>query len=338
MAKALALYSGGLDSTLAILIVKSLGVDVLAVKFLTKFGCADTETNHETSQKLASEYGFDLITEDISDKFIQIVLAPQYGYGKNLNPCIDCKVLMLKEAKALLDKHNCQFIITGEVVGQRPMSQMRDTLRRIQKLAGVTGLVLRPLSAKLLEETAPEILGLIDREKLYSIAGRSRKKQLELAQSFNLKHYQTPSGGCLLTEPNFAYRLREHLKHTAEIDLRDIELLRYGRHFRTPHANKLIVGRNKSDNASLQALAKSADILLRALDTGSPTSLLRVFNRDFASLQEDIILSASIVARYSDAKDQKFVKVEVIVDGAKNIITVTPAEKEQISKMLIVCN
>lgn len=323
MAKAVALFSGGLDSTLAILTILQQGIEVTAVKFLTNFEFI-AHKNSSYSKNLyytARKFGFDLDICDLQEKFIDIVLNPKHGYGKNMNPCVDCRILMLKEIKKILDQINAEFIITGEVLGQRPMSQRKDMLYHIGKEAGVTGYVIRPLSAKLLKITIPEEKGILNRQMLFDFSGRSRKKQMAFADKFGLKDYPTPAGGCLLTEPNFAHRLRDLLRYNPTPSSRDIDLLKVGRHFQHPPSCKIIVGRDKSENEIIESLSKDKDYLLKIEGCGSPTALVRGEITD-----EALKIAASICARYSDAKNLSSVEVTASKGGRLFSLKVQPAK------------
>ena len=249
MPKAIALFSGGLDSTLAVLAVGRQGIDVQAVRFLTPF---DPDISAGVA---AAKFGFDVTIHRLDETFLDIVKNPPHGHGKNMNPCIDCRILMLRNARAYMERVEADFIVTGEVLGQRPMSQRKDMLYHIDKEAGVSGYVVRPLSAKFLAITVPEAEGMIDREKLYGFSGRSRKPQMNLAKEFGLRDYAAPAGGCLLTEPNYAHRLKDLLKHAPSPAMNEIELLRMGRHFRYSPRCKIIVGRDEDENAKLEALS-----------------------------------------------------------------------------------
>lgn len=324
MPRAIALFSGGLDSTLAILTMLKQGIDVTAVTFLTHFGCDITDRSSCSKDPFVSaqKFGFEVKLCHLADKFTAIVKKPKHGHGRNMNPCIDCRILMLKEAKELMNIISADFIVTGEVVGQRPMSQMKNTLRMIDKEAGVSGLVLRPLSAKLLEPTIPELKGVIDRDKLYDLNGRSRKWQMTIAKGFGLTEYPMPAGGCLLTEPNYSHRLSELLNHNPDPSLKDLHLLRLGRHFRVSSSCKIIAGRNEKDNDKIESIAGDNDYILMVEDFGSPVTLLTGNNSgDF------INIAASICARYSDARHLH--EVEVSVFNKKNLYTVhvTPADE-----------
>ena len=321
MARAVALLSGGLDSTLAILVLLRQGIDVTAVTFLTHFGCdiSDSSSCSTNPFPAAEKFGFEVKLSHLAERFIEIVKNPKYGYGRNMNPCIDCRILMLREAKGLMGMIGGDFVITGEVLGQRPMSQRRDTLNIIDREAGLKGYVLRPLSARLLTETFPEKEGLVKREMLYSFNGRSRKPQMALAKELGLTDYAAPAGGCLLTEPNFSFRLKELLAHNPDPSLNDLHLLRVGRHFRLSLTCKAIVGRDEGENETIESLAGKGSYLLRVGNVGSPVVLLSGGGSDgFLSL------AASLCARYSDAKH--LAEVEVTVCKGCNALCVTSDE------------
>ncbi len=325
MARAIALLSGGLDSALAILVLLKQGIDITAVTFLTHFGCdiSDRSSCSKNPFPVAEKFGFEVKLSHLADKFIEIVKNPKYGHGKNMNPCIDCRILMLREAKELMGMTGADFIVTGEVLGQRPMSQRRDTLNIIDRDAGVKGYVLRPLCAKLLNETAPEREGLVKREMLYNFSGRSRKPQMALARELGLTDYPAPAGGCLLTEPNYSFRLRELLDHTPEPSLDDLHLLRAGRHFRLSPTCKAIVGRDERENAVIESFAGEDRYLLKVEGVGSPSVIL---SGDDAS--GFLPLAASLCARYSDAKHLP--EVEVTVTKGRQALHVTrDASKEK---------
>lgn len=308
MGRAVALFSGGLDSTLAILVVMKQGVGVTGITFLTHFGCdiSDRSTCSKNPFSQAEKFGFEVRLYHLADKFIEIVKNPKFGHGKNMNPCIDCRILMLKEARELMQMIKADFIITGEVLGQRPMSQRKDTFPLIDKEAGLEGYVLRPLSAKLLPVTIPEQKGIIQRDALYGFRGRSRKPQIALAREFGLTDYPNPAGGCLLTEPIYSYRLKELLTHNKNPDLRDINLLRIGRHFRVSPECKVIVGRNKKENETLLSLASPEDYILKVEGYGSPITIIAG-----NATGEALCLAASLCARYSDARHLPEIEVTV---------------------------
>ncbi len=302
------MLSGGLDSTLAILVLLRQGIDITAVTFLTHFGCdiSDSSSCSKNPYPAAEKFGFKVKLSHLADEFIEIVKNPKYGHGRNMNPCIDCRILMLREAKELMGLIGADFIVTGEVLGQRPMSQRRDTLNIIDRDAGVKGYVLRPLSAQLFNETVPEREGLVKRELLYNFSGRSRRPQMALAKELGLTDYPAPAGGCLLTEPNFSFRLRELLDHTPEPSLNDLHLLRAGRHFRLSPTCKAIVGRDEKENGVIESFAAADSYLFRVAGVGSPVVLLCG-----ADSGHFIPLAASFCARYSDAKHLPFVEVTI---------------------------
>ncbi|MFQ6065805.1 MAG: 7-cyano-7-deazaguanine synthase [bacterium] len=297
--KALALLSGGLDSTLAIKVVLEQGIDVVAVNFYTPFCLCNRKGScrHE-ARRVAEEFGIELKVINLSSQYLKIVKSPKHGYGKNLNPCIDCRILMLKHAKKLMKEKGASFLITGEVLGQRPMSQHFAALKIIERESDLKGLVVRPLSAKLLPLSIPEKEGWVNRKKLLEIRGRSRKPQIDLAAKYGIADYPCPAGGCLLTDRGFAQRMRDLMSHS-EISLNDVELLKMGRHFRLSLQTKLVVGRNKEENQRLLRLAKIDDICFKPVKVKGPIGIGR---GDFD--QTTIFLASKIVARYSDAHDE----------------------------------
>jgi tRNA U34 2-thiouridine synthase MnmA/TrmU len=330
--KAVALYSGGLDSTLAILTVLRQGIEVKAVTFLNHFGCdiSDKSSCSKDPFSAAEKFGFEVKLCHLSDKFIQIVKNPKFGHGKNMNPCMDCRILMLREAREFMDMIGAEFLITGEVLGQRPMSQRRDALDIIDRETGLKGRVLRPLCAKLMKPTVMEEKGIVNRDLLHDFSGRSRKPQMALAKEFGLTDYPAPAGGCLLTEPNYSFRLRELLDHDAEPSLEDLALLRLGRHFRMSESCKIIVGRNKEENEALAALDSGHGVSLRVESYASPIVLVRG-----RATEEIIRAAASLCARYSDARHLNDIDVKVAEDGRVSTLSVAPAGEDLIEQYKI---
>ncbi len=323
MTKAIALLSGGLDSTLAILAVLKQGIEVKAVRFVTPFDVelSDISLALKDPHPRGGRFGFDVEVRRLGYKFLDMVKNPKHGYGKNMNPCIDCRILMLKEVKKLMQKRGEEFIVTGEVLGQRPMSQKKDMLYHIDKEAGVVGYVLRPLCAKLLRITFPEEKGAINRELLYAFNGRSRKPQMALAKEFGLEDYPLPAGGCRLTDRVFSLKLKDILKFNPEPAMKDIELLKIGRHFRLSPSCKIVAGRDKRENELIQSLASGNDCLLKVEGCGSPITLITGGITD-----ERIRIAASICARYSDAKNHGPVDVSVNMEGNNYIIRIIPVD------------
>ncbi len=331
--KAVALLSGGLDSILAAKTILDLGIELVALNFLTVF-CTCT-TKGETclaSQKAVRTLGIPLRVMNVSEEYLRVIKDPKHGYGKNMNPCIDCRIFMMRKAKAYMEEIGASFIVTGEVLGERPMSQRRNTMRLIEKEAGLDGLIVRPLSAKLLPPSIPEKEGWVDREKLLSIQGRSRKPQIELAERYGIRDYPCPAGGCLLTDPGFAKRMRDLIQHHPEFTLRDVHLLKMGRHFRLSPKLKLVVGRNEEENRKIQTFSEEGDLLLKVSRFPGPLSLLCG-----EAHQEEVERAAAITARYSKAKDLQ--RVEVICRRARgdgeHFLFVSPLSEKEIEKMMI---
>jgi hypothetical protein len=332
MAKAVALLSGGLDSTLAVLLLRRQGIEVTALTCLMHFGCdmSDTSSCSSDASAPAARYGFEVKLGHLADKFTEIVKDPKYGHGRNMNPCIDCRILMLKEAGQFMEMTGADFVATGEVLGQRPMSQRRETFPLIDREAGLEGMVLRPLSAKLLKPTIPELKGLVDRERLCGFSGRSRRPQMALAEEFGLTDYPNPAGGCLLTDPNYSHRLRELLEHEPDPSLKELHLLRVGRHFRLPGGLKVVVGRDEGENMKIEALAEEGDFLFAVVGYGSPLARIRA-DAD----TEALVQAASLCARYSDAKHLPLVSVAVFCRGERFQLDVSPAGKESVESLRI---
>ena len=294
--KAVVLFSGGLDSILAAKLISKQGIKIIAVSFTCPFF---GENDKEKIKKIAETNGFNIRFIPLGiNYFNKVVKKPKYGYGKYLNPCVDCKIYLLKKAKQYADKIKAKIIITGEVLGQRPKSQQKKELKIIEEESGLKGNLLRPLSAKLLEPTEAEKKGWINRKKLLAIQGRQRKKQLMLAKKFGIKEFKTPAGGCLLTYERYSKKLKELIDNKKNIDLNDLRLLKLGRHFRFNKA-KIIVGRNESENKRLQKLKKKTDIELEVIDDVGPITILRN-SKDINSIKK----AAELTAFYSDSKKQ----------------------------------
>ncbi len=328
--KALALLSGGLDSTLAIKVILEQGIDVGAVNFYTPFCVCNRKGSckHE-GRRVAEEFEIELKVINLSSEYLEIVKNPQHGYGKNLNPCIDCRILMLKQAKKLMEEKGASFLITGEVLGQRPMSQHLAALRIIEREGGLDGLVLRPLSAKLLPLSIPEKEGWVNREKLLEIRGRSRKPQIDLAFKYGIADYPCPAGGCLLTDRGFAQRMKDLMTHS-EVTLNDVELLKTGRHFRLSLQTKLVVGRNEEENERLLRLARIDDICFEPVEVKGPIGIGR---GDFD--QTMICLASKIMARYSDGNDEVRIAYQTLPGGEIGSTTARPMKDMELQKVRI---
>lgn len=296
--KAIALFSGGLDSTLAIKLVKNQGIDVIAININTGFGSTKDRLTH--MQNMCNQVGVELKIIDIQSEYLQDVLFdPKHGYGKHFNPCIDCHAKMFAVAKRVMEAEGASFLISGEVLGQRPMSQNKDALQKVLNDSNCEGLLLRPLSAKKLEPTLAEESGWIDREKLEDISGRSRKRQMELVEEFGLKDYESPGGGCLLTEESFAKKMVDFIKYDTFL-IEDIPVMKYGRHLRLPDGAKLVVGRDKDDNAALEAIDSSKYLHIKTVGINGPHALLSK-----NATQADKDLAAKIVLTYTKAQENQ---------------------------------
>ena len=332
--KAVALLSGGLDSSIAVRMMLDQGIEVEAVAIKTPF--CDFDCGKGCGQRVrevADELGIKLKTVYFGEEYLRMLKNPKYGYGSGMNPCIDCRGMMYNAAKEHMKKTNADFMITGEVLFQRPMSQNSRALHIIEKEAGMESKVLRPLSAKHLPPTEAEKKGLVNRDKMGSIKGRSRREQLALAKQFGIADPPNAAGGCLLTDPAFSRRVKDLLDHSDELpSLNDIELLKVGRHFRITHDAKLVVGRNKDENEVIKALASESDIIIEAKDYVGPTCILRCKkNYDHPLLAK----CAAIAARYSDAPKLDSTKVLITING-KNIETVvTLADLESMETLRI---
>jgi len=329
--KAVALLSGGLDSTLAVKLMIEQGVDVKAVAIKTPF--CDFDCGHGCGfrvKEVAEKLGVELKTVYLGDEYLEMLKNPKHGYGSGMNPCIDCREMMFKVAKDYMQEIDAKFIVTGEVLEQRPMSQNPRALKIIAHESGLDGKVLRPLSAKHLEPTEAENTGLVRREELLSIKGRTRKTQIELAKQFGITDYPNSAGGCLLTDPQFAKRVEDLFEHVDKPTLNDTELLKVGRHFRINKNSKLIVGRNKDENDVISSLAMPDDVLLEAKDHKGPSALLR------GLYDESIIaLAGSIVHRYSDAPKDAECTITIRSNNDLRDIFVSSVDNEQLSSYRI---
>jgi hypothetical protein len=284
--KALVLLSGGLDSMLAVKVLQVQGIEVVGLCFKSNFyGCSK-------AREAVAQLGIELIEFDLTEAMLTLVKNPPSGYGKNLNPCIDCHALMISKAGEIAKEKGFDFIATGEVLGQRPFSQTKDSLNRVAKLAGVP--VLRPLSAKLLSETEIEKQGLVRRGRLLDLSGRGRERQLELAEKFKIEEYPSPAGGCLLTDPGFSERGMLLLDNWPSCDSADFELIKHGRVFWFTNLKGekivLLVGRHKEDNENLEKLAQTGDIVIKLKEITGPTSILRAKNSKF-DVDSEILLN-----------------------------------------------
>lgn len=326
MTRALAMVSGGLDSILAAKLIKEQGIEVIGICFKSHF------FNEENAKRMTEQIGIPLKVVDFSKEHFNMVKHPKHGYGKNMNPCIDCHSLMLNYTGKLLQDMDADFIITGEVLNQRPMSQNKSALDVVKKESGFSDKILRPLCAKNLTPTEMELNGLVDREKLMDIAGRSRKVQMELAEKWGIKDYPSPAGGCKLTEPNYSKRLRELLNDKNNPSVKDLELLRYGRHFRVSSNAKIISTRTQEEGDEIKQYLDKEDFIFFAEEFNG--SMIVIVGEP---KEEDIEFAAKITARYSKGKDEKLVKVKYgkFMKPLDNHIEVEPATEEEINQYIL---
>jgi tRNA-uridine 2-sulfurtransferase len=328
--KAIILLSGGLDSTIAAELMSREGLELHAVNFKTPFCLCDRRAsgggcgNYACKVANSLDIGFQVI--NASEDFLKVLKKPQYGYGSHMNPCIDCRIIFFRKSKELMQQEGASFIITGEVLGQRPMSQFKRQMGIIEREAGLEGLVVRPLSAKLLSPTIPEKMGWVSREKLLDIAGRSRKRQIAIIKDFGVNDYPCSAGGCLLTDPGFARRVKDLITYES-FDIENVELLKTGRHFRLSVAAKLVVGRNENENSVLLHSAKETDYLFRPVDINGPIALGRgIFHYGL------IIDAGKVVCRYCDLDGNK--KVDIAYEGLSNnekgVVTVAAMDRKEL--------
>ena len=318
--------SGGLDSTIAVKLMLDQGFDVEAVNFVSPFclckrgGCG--------AHTVAKNLNIPMKTVVLGNEYLKIVRNPKYGYGKNMNPCIDCRILLLKKAKKYAKEIGASFIVTGEVLGQRPMSQRGDTMALIEEKAGLRGKILRPLSGKLLPSTNAEKNHLIKRDALLEIEGRSRKAQLSFVKECNITGYSCPGGGCLLTYAGYADKMKDLFEHKKRVTIKDVQLLKTGRHFRSGK-NKIIVGRNEAENTFLLRARERNDYFFEAQGTGSPLTLLQGPKTRMA-----VETAAELTAYYSDIK-QGFVSVKYGKSEANRSIKTLVPSKEKVDAFRI---
>lgn len=324
MTKALGIVSGGLDSTLAVMALMRQGIEVTGISFATPFFGA------EKAQAAAEQIGHALIVKDISEVHLQMLKNPRYGYGRNMNPCIDCHAMMFQLAGELMQQEGFDFLFSGEVLGQRPMSQNANALRSVAKHSGYPERILRPLSAKLLPITAMEEQGLVDREQLLDIQGRSRKPQQKLAKEWDYPNFPSSGGGCMLTETGFSNQLRDLLQHTPDATVNDVELLKVGRQFRLSKTAKLVVGRHQSDNERLQQLAGDQLLKLRCANFSGPLGLICGTPE-----QQELETAAAILASYGKGKNEPEVEVLFIDNDKQFEITVPPMPRDKSRELLI---
>lgn len=323
--RALGLCSGGLDSILSALVLKKQGIDVTWISFTTPF------FSSASAQNASRKTGVPLIIEDITDSYMEMLVDPPAGYGKNMNPCMDCHALMFNRAGSIMEKEGFDFLFSGEVAGQRPFSQNKRSLRYVEKRSGFDGLILRPLSAKILPETSVEKSGLVDREKLSSISGRSRKPQIEMAKQFGVTSYPAPAGGCLLTDAVFSRRLRDLMVNQKDFKKRDLELLKSGRHFRLGKSVRAIIGRSKEENDLISSwFSPDTDILLRHAVLPGPILLI-----PSGAPSEMVKTAASMCAGYTKTRPGAPADICVRYPGGESVIRVAALDPLTFQEFMI---
>ena len=336
MPSAVALISGGLDSILAAHLVKRQGIEVHGIHFLSIFcGYTPKKDIRFGPRRLAESIAVPLKIVNFSRNLLSLVKSPRHGYGSRLNPCIDCRIHMLTHARDYMNQTGASYIVTGEVVGQRPMTQRAQIMKRIEREVGLERLILRPLSAKCLPITIPEERRWVNREELMGLMGRGRRRQIRMAnEEMHMKDIPSPAGGCLLTDPAFSLRLDDLLAEEGQPTLGDVQLLKSGRHFRLDDDTKAVVGRDEADNAHIMTYARPEDLLLELEDVTGPTTLLRG-----NTSQENREIAAALTARYSNkTAPGEHARVRVFTPARReegNIISVTPATQEMIDRLIV---
>lgn len=333
MSKALLLLSGGLDSTLAGKLLIDQGIEVEAINFVSLFcRCSPKNGGCSAARNAAEMLGIPVTVRSMGEAYLDLIKAPRYGRGKGMNPCIDCRIFMFSAARAYMEETGADFIATGEVVGERPMSQNKRAMQLIERKAGLTDIIVRPLSAKLFPPGGPEREGLVDRERLVGISGRRRLPQFELAEQIGIDEYLCPAGGCLLTDPSYAARLADLFEHDPECGMPEVLSLSYGRHFRLPSGRKVILGRNEDDNTELVRLAVQGHHLLEPISTTGPSALV---GPDAG--EEDIRTAAGLLASYTKGGMVMDMTVQDRVpDGDRRLIqSVSPADMDAARSWLI---
>jgi tRNA-uridine 2-sulfurtransferase len=323
--RALGICSGGLDSILSGLVLRQQGIHVEWVCFETPFFSADKAC------RAAQQTGIVLHVQDITEDYLVMLKDPPAGYGKNMNPCRDCHALMFQKAGEMMQAKGFDFLFSGEVAGQRPLSQNTNSLRYVANHSGFRNHILRPLSAQGLPETPMEQDGRVDRSRLLNLNGRSRKPQMALAKQFGISDYPAPAGGCLLTDPNYALRLKDLLDHQGALTPGSFHLLKYGRHMRLNPTVKIIVGRTLQDNENiLRYVDPQKDILINAKAYAGPTVVI-----PGGAPREIQFLAGAICAGYSKAPKEASVIIQVAAAGKVSPLTVLPIQPHESQRFLI---
>jgi tRNA-specific 2-thiouridylase len=323
--RALGLCSGGLDSILSALILQKQGIEVEWITFETPF------FSSEKARIAAETTGIPITVKNITESYLEMLKNPRCGYGKGMNPCMDCHSLMFRQAGVLMKEKGFDFLFSGEVLDQRPMSQTKSSLRYVEKQSGFDGLILRPLSARKLPVTIPEQNGLVNRELLLDLSGRSRKPQIKMAKAFGVSDYPSPAGGCLLTDKGYSARLKDLFNHQTDIVSRDLHLLKHGRHLRLDEKTKIVVGRTQMDNENITEHYNPAlDTLLKVKDFPGPTVLA-----PYSGGKDSLAYAAAICIGYSKAPDSTPVDVTVVSPQGQETIQTIGITPSKIRRFLI---
>lgn len=319
--KAISLISGGLDSAVATRLVLDQGIPVVGLTFTSPFASKKERTEGLQAIRTAQELGIPLIRKEKGTEFLDVIRNPKHGYGKNMNPCIDCRIFMLRKTREIMAQEDASFVITGEVLGQRPMSQRRPTIELIEKESGLSSLILRPLSAHHFVPSTPEVEGIVDRDLLLNVAGRGRTAQFRLAKKYNLSAFGDSGGGCLLTDAAYSMRLRDLLAYEEDLTSVDIDLLNTGRHYRINGNTKLVIGRNKGENERLHSLWAPPYTLLHPVGFSGPTGLVK------GKLDAHVLaVAANIIAHFG--KNSASVITLKVNDGSPSLHKVERGDKD----------
>jgi tRNA U34 2-thiouridine synthase MnmA/TrmU len=323
--KALGLCSGGLDSILSAIVLRRQEIDVEWITFETPF------FSPQNAVKAANQYSIPITVKNITSIYVPMLKKPPCGYGQHMNPCLDCHTLMFQQAGQLMQDRGFDFLFSGEVLGQRPMSQTRPSLRYVEKNSGFDGYIIRPLSARCLEETIPEKKGLVDREQLYDFSGRSRKNQMKLAKEFGVDDYPSPAGGCLLTDKNYSQRLRDLFAHQKECTEKELHLLKYGRHFRLKDNAKVIVGRTEKDNDMIMKYHNpEVDSVLTLKSHPGPTVVV-----PGGGTEAGIMVAATLCAGYGKTPESSTADVNVVSHQKNRTVTILPIEPSKFKDLMV---
>lgn len=329
-AKGILLFSGGLDSLIAAKILMEQNIELIGLHCILPFLSPKLDTDELFASKAAKEIGLNLIHYRCDSEYIDMLKNPIHGYGKNINPCIDCKIFFMKIAEKMMIEHNADFVATGEVVGQRPMSQLKHTLNHIENSTSLKGRLLRPLSAKLLKPTIPELEGQIDREKLLDINGRGRSQQIDLADDFGIEDYASPAGGCVFTDSNIAKRMFDIIEHKKNITNIDLYLCTIGRNYRINDDLKIIVARNEKECNDLKELQEYSDIIFAPEFSGPTVYASGIID------PEKYELIASIINRFGKMDENN---IEIKIFNKKKQISVISSKEivsdEKLNEMRI---